>query len=163
MKIALGLMIFLAIFLGGLTFSRGGFNLFKQGLQSGLVGSMKLVPLILFVSLLTGFVEVLIPKETFGAWLSESSGWKGFGLAWVAGVLTPGGGPIGLPLAATLMRAGASVGVLVTYLTSMSLLSFIRIPMELGIYGVRLTIMRLVTSALLPLIAGLVAQFLSNI
>jgi hypothetical protein len=61
------------------------------------------------------------------------------------------------------MRAGAGVGVLVTYVTSMSLLSFVRVPLELGTYGIRLTLLRVVSSVALPLIAGATAQLVSAV
>ena len=57
------------------------------------------------------------------------------------------------------MRSGAGVGVLVTYVTSMSLLSFVRVPLELGTYGTRLTVLRVMSSLVLPLLAGVTAQF----
>jgi len=110
------------------------------------------------VFILTGFVQVLLPRELVANWLSADSGWRGLGIAWVAGALTPGGGPIGLPLAAALFRSGAGLGVVVTYLTSMSLLSFIRIPMEVAIYGGKLTALRVAASVLAPPLVGLLAQ-----
>lgn len=45
-----------------------------------------------------------------------------------------------------------------TYVTSMSLLSFVRIPMELGIYGTKVTVIRVLSTVILPPIAGLIAQ-----
>ena len=78
----------------------------------------------------------------------------------VAGVLTPAGGLLGMPLAASLLKAGAGVGVLVTYLTSMALLPALRVPMEIGIYGGRLALLRITASLALPLLAGFTAQLL---
>ena len=63
-----------------------------------------------------------------------------------------------LPLAAGLYKAGVGVRVLVTYLTSLALLSIIRIPLEVGFLGWRLTLIRVAASALLPPLAGLAAR-----
>ena len=63
-----------------------------------------------------------------------------------------------MPLAASLMRAGVGAGVLVTYLTSLATLSIIRVPLEIGFYGWRLMVLRVVASLFLPLIAGVLAQ-----
>jgi uncharacterized membrane protein YraQ (UPF0718 family) len=160
MKIAALIMVVMVIGLAALTYARGGSPLVLQGLRGGGGGMLRLLPLLGVVFLLTGFVEVLVPRETAAAWLSDAAGVKGLLIAWAAGIVTPGGGPIGLPIAASLMRAGASMAVLVTYLTSVGLLSFIRIPMEVGIYGARLTIYRLLCSALLPVLAGALARLL---
>lgn len=163
MRAAAILMVLLVALLGGLCYSRGGAALLLSGLKGGARGMLQLLPLLLVVFLLTGLIEVLLPRATVAAWLSDSAGVRGLMLAWVAGALTPGGGPIGLPLAAALLRAGAGFGVLVTYLTSMSLLSFVRVPMEVGIYGLRLTLLRIGSSLFLPLLAGGLAQLLGRV
>ena len=99
-----------------------------------------------------GFIE---------AALSDASGFKGIAIAWVAGALTPAGSLVGMPLVAGLYQAGAGVGVLVTYLTSLSVLSLIRVPLEVGFYGPRMMVVRVVESLLLPPLAGVIAQALA--
>lgn len=162
MRAAAVVMVVLAVALGALCYLRGGTAMVAEGLKSGGRSLVVLLPLLLVVFLLTGFVEVLLPREAVARWLSDASGARGLGVAWVAGALTPGGGPIGLPIAAALLRQGAGLGVLVTYLTSMSLLSFVRVPLEFGIYGLRLTIVRVVSCVFLPLLAGLIAMVLGR-
>ncbi len=161
MKIAALVMAVLVLTLGGVCLWRGGTALLGEGLRAGGRGALQLVPLLAVVFLLAGFVEVLLPRAAVAAWLSDAAGIRGLFIAWVAGALTPGGGPVGLPLAAALMRSGAGVGVLVTYVTSMSLLSFVRVPLELGTYGPRLTVLRVASSVVLPLVAGATAQLLT--
>ena len=78
----------------------------------------------------------------------------------MAGILTPGGSIIGLPLVATMYKAGVGVSVLVTYATSFVLLSVLRIPLEVGFYGWRLTGIRVAVSLFLPLVAGVTTQLL---
>jgi uncharacterized membrane protein YraQ (UPF0718 family) len=161
LKIAALVMAVLVLTLGGVCLWRGGTALLGEGLRAGGRGALQLVPLLAVVFLLAGFVEVLLPRAAVAAWLSDAAGIRGLFIAWVAGALTPGGGPVGLPLAAALMRSGAGVGVLVTYVTSMSLLSFVRVPLELGTYGPRLTVLRVASSVVLPLVAGATAQLLT--
>jgi uncharacterized membrane protein YraQ (UPF0718 family) len=162
LRVAAAVMAVLVIALGALCMWRGGLTLLGEGLRAGGKGALQLVPLLAVVFLLAGFAEVLLPRETVAAWLSDAAGVRGLLIAWVAGGLTPGGGPVGLPLAAALMRSGAGAGVLVTYVTSMSLLSFVRVPLELGTYGPRLTLLRVASSIVLPLIAGMTAQVFST-
>lgn len=73
-------------------------------------------------------------------------------------VLTPGGSIIGLPIAAVLYKTGVGLGALMTYLTSLATLSRLRIPLEIGFYGWRLTGVRIAVSLILPLIAGGLTQ-----
>jgi len=56
------------------------------------------------------------------------------------------------------------VGTIVTYLTGWSLWAIGRIPMELGILGWKLTLIRLACTFFFPPIAGLIAQVIfSNV
>ncbi|WP_375764773.1 hypothetical protein NR798_23945 [Archangium gephyra] len=158
MKAAAIVMGVLLLGVMGLAAWKGGWPLVVEGLKRGGKEGMILLPLLVVVFMLTGLVQVLLPRDLVAHWLSDESGWKGIGVAWVAGALTPGGGPIGLPLAAALVRSGAGLGVVVTYLTSLSMLSFIRVPMEVAIYGGRMTGLRLVASLALPPLAGLLAH-----
>ena len=158
MNAANGVFLLITIVLGALCLRQGSAVLW-EGVRSGGNSFLQMLPLLVFCFLIAGFVEALLPRALVEQWLSDEAGWRGIGVAWLAGALTPGGGPVGLPLAAGLMRNGAGVGVMVTYLTSLALLSFIRLPMEYGMLGGRMTLIRLGASVLLPPLAGMVAQF----
>ena len=119
-----------------------------------------LVPLIVLAVLLGACVEVLLTPTQISAWLGDGAGLRGVLVGWIAGMLTPAGGPIGLPLAAALARRGAALPALLTYLTSMSLLSLLRLPMEWGLLGARLAGARWLATILLPPLVGVVALLL---
>ena len=112
---------------------------------------------------MAGFAEVLLPKQLVQTWLSDNAGWRGIGLAWLAGILTPGGSVMGLPLVATLFKAGVGIGVLVTYMTALATLSVLRFPLEMGFVGWRLATLRVIVSLLLPPLAGLLAQVVAPV
>jgi len=160
MKAAAIVMGVLLLGVMGLAAWKGGWPLVAEGLKRGGKEGVILLPLLVVVFMLTGLVQVLLPRDLVAHWLSDEAGWRGIGVAWVAGALTPGGGPIGMPLAAALVRSGAGLGVVVTYLTSLSMLSFIRLPLEVAMYGGRLTGLRLLASLALPPLAGLLAHAL---
>lgn len=130
-----------------------------DALGAAIVGQgQSLVPLLLLAILFAACVEVLMPAEVIGRWLGEASGARGIAIAWIAGVLTPGGGPIGLPLVVAVARQGASTPVLLTYLVSLSTLSLIRLPLEVGILGGRLAGLRVAACVLLPPLVGFGAR-----
>lgn len=141
----LGIVIF-AWFQGPETFAAAWKN---SGIQL-----LKFAPIIAMAVVLAAFAETLLPEDFVKNWLSEESGLKGILLAWGAGIITPGGGIVGMPLVASLYKSGAGLPVLMTYLTSLATLSFIKIPMEASFYGWKITFIRVGVSLLLPLIAG---------
>ena len=119
---------------------------------------LRFMPVLIVALLLAGFTEVLLPAGLVEKWLSDSAGFKGIAVAWAAGALTPGGSLVGMPLIVALYQAGVGIGVLVTYMTSLALMSLVRLPLELTFYGWRLTALRMFVSVFLPPIAGLLAQ-----
>jgi uncharacterized membrane protein YraQ (UPF0718 family) len=159
MKWALVLMILMTVGLIAIAGYKGDGSL-QQGFKAAGTQGLKILPILVLAFLMMGFIDVLLPREVVQTWLTDASGWKGLAIAWLAGILTPGGSIIGMPLAAGLMKAGVSPSVLVTYLTSLALLSSIRFPLEVGFYGWRLMLIRVLASAILPFVAGLTTRWL---
>jgi uncharacterized membrane protein YraQ (UPF0718 family) len=88
-----------------------------------LAGNMtiQVLPLLVFAFAVAGMVQVLIPNDILPKWVGLESGLRGILIGTVAGGLAPGGPSISLPIAAGLLRAGASVGMMVAFLTGWSL------------------------------------------
>ena len=135
-----------------------GTDVFMLGLRTSSSQLLRFLPILVIAMLLAGFTEVLLPADVVERWLSDAAGWRGIIVAWLAGILTPGGSIMGMPLIAALFNAGVGVGVLVTYMTSLALMSVLRLPLEAGFYGWRLALLRVVVSVLLPPLAGVLAQ-----
>jgi len=131
-----------------------------QGVKSGFNMLVEILPLLVFAFIVAGMVQVLLSQEMVARWVGTESGIRGILVGSVAGGLTPGGPFVSLPLAAGLLRSGASAGTMVAYLTAWSLWAVNRLPMEVGILGWRFTLIRLVSTLFLPIIGGLIAQAL---
>ena len=157
MNAAVALMFGLCLVGVGISWGKGD-GVLREALQVSLTKGGKFMPLILMAILLMGFTETLLPTELVKEWLSDSAGTKGILVAWAAGAVTPGGSLVGLPLVAGLSRAGASAGVLITYLSSLSLLSIIKFPVELGFFGPRLFGIRVLVALFVPPALGMLTQ-----
>ena len=126
----------------------------NQAWRASFVQLLRFLPILVIAMLIAGFSETLIPEGLVENWLSDSAGWRGMTIAWLAGIITPGGSIIGLPLIAALYKAGVGLAVLMTYATSLATLSLMRVPLEVGFYGWRITGIRVLVSIVLPFIAG---------
>jgi uncharacterized membrane protein YraQ (UPF0718 family) len=131
-----------------------------QGVKAALSMVVEIVPLLVFAFIVAGMIQVLLSHEMVARWVGMESGLRGILIGSVAGGLTPGGPFVSLPLAAGLLRSGASAGTMVAYLTAWSLWAVNRLPMEVGILGWRFTLIRLASTFVLPIIGGLIAQAL---
>jgi uncharacterized membrane protein YraQ (UPF0718 family) len=128
------------------------------GMKTGLRMTIEIFPLLIFAFIVAGMVQTLLPTELISRWIGAESGFRGILLGTLAGAIAPGGPYVSLPLAAAIFRAGAGVGTMIAFLTGWSLWAVSRLPMEVGILGWRLTLIRLVSTFIFPPIAGLIAH-----
>lgn len=134
-----------------------------NGLNQALRMTVQILPLLIFAFIVAGMVRVLLPSEAISKWIGEESGIKGILIGTVAGAFTPGGPYVSMPIVAGLLRSGASMGTTVAYITGWSLWAISRLPMEIGILGLRFAVIRFISVLILPPIAGLFANFLSKV
>ena len=134
------------------------------GLKSAGNLLIQIIPLLIFAFIVAGMVQVLIPTEMVSRWIGAESGIRGILVGTLIGGIMPGGPFVSLPIAAGFLRAGASIGTMVAFITAWSLLAVSRLPLEVGIMGWQFTLVRLACSFFFPPIAGLIAnRFFSGV
>jgi len=137
-----------------------GQNQHITGLKATLGMTIEILPLLIFAFIVAGMVQVLIPGEIISKWIGEGSGLRGIFIGTIAGGVMPGGPYVSLPIAGGFLRAGASIGTIVAFITGWSLWAIGRLPMDIGILGWKVTIVRLACTFFFPPIAGLIANAL---
>jgi len=105
------------------------------GLKSAGNILLQIVPLLIFAFIIAGMIPILIPQEMIAKWVGAESGFRGLLIGSALGGLTPGGPFVTLPIAAGLLRTGASIGTMVAFMTGWSLLAVTRLPLEVGLMG----------------------------
>ena len=161
MKSAIISMLIVGVLLIIMAVIRGPETL-SAGVKATAGQLLKFAPILIIAIIIAGFAEVLIPSGFVEKWLSTNSGYKGILFAWMAGILTPGGSIVGMPLIAAMYSTGAGVGVLVTYASSMALSSFVKLPMEIAFYGWKFAAIRVGATLLLPPLAGVAAVLIEK-
>ena len=155
-SIIMGLLACILLYIG---YSRGqGEHI--AGLRITYRLLLQILPMLIFAFIVAGMVQVMLPRELVSKWVGVESGLRGIMIGSIAGSLTPGGPYINLPIAAGMLKSGASIGTMVAFLTGWSLWAVARLPMEFGILGWKFTLIRLVSVIIFPPIAGLIAQIL---
>lgn len=134
------------------------------GLRTAGNMTIQILPLLVGAFTVAGMAQVLMPHDILAKWVGGESGIRGIVIGTVAGGFAPGGPYVSLPIAAGLLRAGASVGTMVAFVTGWSLWAVSRLPMEVGIMGWKFTLIRLACTFFFPPLAGLLAnRFFSNL
>ena len=157
------LMLAVASALAAQAWSRGGETLLRAGFSEGVDQFVRYGLLIAVSFVAAGFAQVLIPSEWIRGALGRDSGMRGIALASAAGIATPAGPFVSLPIAATMLRGGADPAAVVTYLTAWSLLAVHRlVAWEVPILGARFALVRYAICAALPILAGLLTRGLGR-
>lgn len=159
------LLVFVAVtaVLAGVVWLRGGSELLREGLGNGgsLLAQSALLIAVSFVA--AGLAQALVPKQAVSTALGADSGLRGILLATGAGVLTPSGPFVAIPIAAAMERSGAGLAPLVAYVSAWGLLAVHRlVAWEIPILGSQLALLRWGVCLVLPIAAGLLARALTR-
>ena len=152
--IIMGVIAAVLLFIG---YQKGGGE-HILGLKSAGNLLLQITPLLIFSFIVAGMVQHLVPTEIISKWVGTESGFRGILIGTAVGSLMPGGPYVSLPIAVGLLRAGASIGTMVAFLTGWSLWAVSRMPLEIGIMGWKFTLIRLACTFFFPPIAGLIAN-----
>jgi uncharacterized membrane protein YraQ (UPF0718 family) len=116
---------------------------------------MKNMPRLVVALISAGLFAELLPESIVRQYLGDTAGFYGVLLAAGLGIVTPGGAFVSFALAAGAMNAGAATAALIAYVTAWALLGLTRVMAEeMSFLGCRFTVIRMVLTAPLPLIAG---------
>jgi uncharacterized membrane protein YraQ (UPF0718 family) len=136
----------------------------RIGVTNGLSLLWMIIPRMIPALIVAGLMQVLIPQEVVSSYFGRQGGMKGILVASLAGVLTPGGPMVSVPLLVALANSGAALPSLVAYMTAWSLFGMQRIiSWEAPLMGWQFVAVRAIPSLAFPVIAGwLVAVFYSE-
>jgi len=150
----------LALFVA-LAYWRGGGDLASAGLRQGVDMLLRFGPVIVVSLLAAGLADKLLPREMVQTWLGEEAGLRGIVLAAGAGIVTPAGPFVSMPIAAVLLRSGASTAAVVAFVSAWALLAVHRLlAWEVPMLGWRFALLRYGVCLALPILAGLGSRFL---
>jgi len=114
-----------------------------------------ILPRLIPALILAGLMQVLVPAEIVQRYLGREAGIRAILFATLAGVFTPGGPMVSVPLLVVLANSGMALGPLVAYMTAWSLFGMQRIiAWEAPLMGWRFVLVRILPSLAFPVIAG---------
>lgn len=137
---------------------------FWQSLVAGKNNTLLILPRISLALITAGFVSQLVPSQTVGHWIGPESGISGIVTATLLGAALPSGPIISFPIVIVLLKAGAGIAQIIAFLTSWAVYAMHRILMfEATMLGWHFAITRMISSLILPILAGIFAMTLMAI
>lgn len=114
-----------------------------------------LVPF-LNILILVSVALYLIPPSIISQFLGPESGALGLLIAAVVGSITLIPGFISYPIAAGLIKQGASYMVVATFMTTLMMVGVVTLPLEIKYFGKRVAITRNILNFIAAVIIGLI-------
>jgi uncharacterized membrane protein YraQ (UPF0718 family) len=123
----------------------------------------------MFFNILHPFLNILIlisvalffiPSALIAEYLGANSGWPGFIIAAIIGSITLIPGFVSYPLAATLLKQGASYGVVAVFITTLMMVGVVTLPLEIKYFGRKTAVLRNAFNFVAALIIGIIMGWL---
>lgn len=124
---------------------------FRIALQSG----KNMLPILLLVIVFIGILLGWIPNAWIQKYLGQSSGFWGVLGAGLIGSVVMMQSFIAFPLASSLLNSGASLSVIATFLTTLTMIGTASLPLQVQLLGKPITIYRNLFSFIFAIIIGL--------
>jgi uncharacterized membrane protein YraQ (UPF0718 family) len=112
------------------------------------------------ILILISVVLFFIPDTLIVHYLGANSGWFGFGIAAIVGSITLIPGFISYPLAATLLKQGATYGVVAVFMTTLMMVGIVTLPLEIKYFGKKAAILRNIFNFFAAIIIGILIGWL---
>jgi len=125
-----------------------GFSFYKnkeksvKALKIALKGTINMAPAIGIILILVGLLLGFFKPELISKLLGNQSGIIGIAMASVAGAILMIPSLVAFPLTASLVQSGASIPVAAAFITTLTMIGFVTLPIEIKVMGKRLTFLR---------------------
>jgi uncharacterized membrane protein YraQ (UPF0718 family) len=114
----------------------------KQSLQVALTSFMRTLPTVVLVIILIGLLMAFISQQVITSFIGEQSGFGGVLLIAVIGAFLYVPSIVTFPLAASFKAGGASTEAVAAFITTLTMLGFINLPIEIRELGKKMTLLR---------------------
>lgn len=131
-------------------------NKTKKALKKAWKSFENILPQFLTIILIIGMMLSVLDDKTISRFLGAESGILGILIALGVGSVTLIPGFVAFPLAAALLHNGAGVAQIAAFVASLMMVGVVTMPMEIKMFGKKITIIRNVSAMVFSLIVAFV-------
>ncbi len=114
----------------------------REALKSALRAGAGLAPTLLAILVLIALMMGFVTPEAIAGVLGEGSGPIGFLVAGFVGSVMHIPSLVAFPLGASLARGGASLSIVAVFITTLTMVGFVTLPVEIRVLGKRFALWR---------------------
>ncbi len=127
-----------------------------KGLKKAIEVFFRMLPMVLGIVVVMGFLMAFIPKDFIASSIGEESGLSEILLPAVLGAILHIPSIISFPLAGGLIDKGASTTSVAIFITTLTMIGIVTLPLEVKEIGKKIAFLRNGISFLIAIIIGLI-------
>ncbi len=128
----------------------------KQSLIIALKSFFRILPTILIIIVLIGLLLGFVPQSQISRIVGEGAGFGGILLVAVLGAILHIPSLISFPLAASLLKSGASITSVAVFITTLTMIGIVTLPLEIRELGEKIALLRNGISFIIAIIIGFI-------
>jgi len=131
-----------------------------MGLKKGWKMFQNIAVPFLNILILVSLILYVMPPSLIVKYLGPGSGWGGQAIAAIVGSITLIPGFISYPIAAVLIKEGASYTIVATFMTTLMMVGVVTLPLEIVYFGRKVAILRNVLNLINAIVIGTFVGFI---
>jgi uncharacterized membrane protein YraQ (UPF0718 family) len=128
----------------------------KQSLIVAVKSFIRIIPTVLTIILFIGLLLGFVPPSEISKIAGEQSGFSGVLLVALLGTILHIPALISFPLAASFLKSGASVTAVAAFITTLTMIGTITLPLEIRELGMKIALLRNGISFIIAIIIALI-------
>jgi len=117
---------------------------------------LRILPLVLMIIVMVGLFSSFIPPDKIKTFIGAQAGWSGILAIAALGAVLHIPALVSYPLAAALLQSGATIAPVAAFITTLTMVGIITLPLEIKELGIKLTLLRNSLSFILAVIIALI-------
>ena len=114
----------------------------KRALAVGSKSFLRILPTVLLIIVLIGLLLAFVPPVLVSRFIGEQAGFGGVLVVAVLGTVLHIPALLSFPLAASLLQSGAMVATVAAFITTLTMIGVVTLPLEIRELGGKLAILR---------------------
>ena len=127
----------------------------RKSLEIACRSLWRILPMVLAIIVVIGLMLGFVPREFIARVVGEKAGLKGVLLVAPLGAVLYIPSLVSFPLAASLLECGASVTSVAVFITTLTMIGLVTLPLEIKELGRRLALWRNILSFLVAVVIGI--------
>ena len=128
----------------------------RMALKKALKSFENILPQFLSILVIIGLMLAVLSPETISKLIGQQSGWLGMIIASVIGAVTLVPAFVAFPLASALMQNGAGLMQMAVFISTLMMVGFVTIPVEVKYFGNKATALRNIMAYVFSFIVAIV-------